>query len=271
MDFLRKLLIKNYYSFLKLNRLAGFLFFCSFFLFSCRSYPLASDNRNTDFKNTFYKNLNKYSSKYYSCENIDITFDDGEIKKLNLNVSISQGNFIYANANFLGFELGRLQLTPDSLKVINRLDKSFYFGRLENLTSIYGVNFSYKQIETLLLKGVLLDKEFSLKNMKETLILKDSCFVFSSTVNTNLFITSRYNKDSWQLNEIDITDNLNKFFLKAELSGNFSLNEYPKIVQISFTKDKYKADVTAKIGKIVLTKHDVKPFVVNSKYREIEY
>lgn len=77
----------------------------------------------------------------------------------------------------LGLEALRVQLTPDSVKLINRLSSSYFIGDMSALAQRYNIPLSYQEIQDALL-GVYKPKKhlnFKLENTKpDYLILAES-------------------------------------------------------------------------------------------------
>jgi len=73
-------------------------------------------------------------------------------KKINFkgSIRIKSDSIIWLSLTKLGgVELVRLVLTKDSIKFINKWDKEFYTGKLEDLKEFGGINVDYKTLEDL--------------------------------------------------------------------------------------------------------------------------
>ena len=51
----------------------------------------------------------------------------------------------------LGFEAARIHLTPDSVKLINRLNSTYFIGDVKGLTKLYNLHLSFYEIQNILL------------------------------------------------------------------------------------------------------------------------
>ena len=47
----------------------------------------------------------------------------------------------------LGIEVARIQITPDSFKLMNRINKTYWIGDFEDVESAYGIPANYEQLE----------------------------------------------------------------------------------------------------------------------------
>lgn len=75
----------------------------------------------------------------------------GDEKSATINVRVRRDSAIWLSAGLLGFEGVRALLTPDSVRVINRLDKTYFAGGYDYLTKLLNVPVSFAQAQALLL------------------------------------------------------------------------------------------------------------------------
>lgn len=62
----------------------------------------------------------------------------------------------------MGIEVARVLLSPDSIKLINRLNTSYFVGTIEDLADSYQLPFSYEQLQDVLLARLSFNpKDFS--------------------------------------------------------------------------------------------------------------
>lgn len=75
----------------------------------------------------------------------------GDEKSANINIRMRRDSAIWISAGLLGFEGVRALLTPDSVRVVNRLDKTYFAGGYDYLTKLLNVPVSFAQAQALLL------------------------------------------------------------------------------------------------------------------------
>ncbi len=75
----------------------------------------------------------------------------GDEKSATINIRMRRDSAIWVSAGLLGFEGVRALLTPDSVRVINRLDKTYFAGGYDYLTKLLNVPVSFTQAQALLL------------------------------------------------------------------------------------------------------------------------
>ncbi len=75
----------------------------------------------------------------------------GNQQSATINVRVRRDSAIWLSAGLLGIEGVRALLTPDSVRVINRLDKTYFAGGYDYLTKLLNVPVSFAQAQALLL------------------------------------------------------------------------------------------------------------------------
>ncbi len=75
----------------------------------------------------------------------------GNQQSATINVRMRRDSAIWLSAGLLGIEGVRALLTPDSVRVINRLEKTYFAGGYDYLTRLLNVPVSFAQAQALLL------------------------------------------------------------------------------------------------------------------------
>jgi len=238
---------------------------------SCKSVPVSSPKKDLDFTQYIYKLLEREESKYISLDQIDITVKNGETKNVRAKLNISRGEYIFANINFLGLEIGRILITPDSIKIINRLEKTYYFNKISGLNSILNFDFSYDQVESLILKGVIAEKGENRKRLKSHISEDSVNYNFSYYNSENQYIKSFFNKDTFQKTKIEIVDKPSQFYLLANIFKFNDKGTYPERLNINLKRRDFITEINIIVGRMSFNKLENKSFVINSKYREISF
>ncbi len=265
------LLKKNLKGFLKLSKLAVTICLTCISLFSCKSPALVSPSGESDFSKYLFKKLNSSGKEIISFDQMDISIDDGDVKSFKANLYISRGDFIYANINFLGFELARIQLSPDSIKIINRLEKSYFFTDFANLYNLTGIALTYSQVESLILNGLICDELQNFKRFKQYISVDSLSYKFSFRGLDKYVINSYFSKSTYVEEKIEISNIPGSIILKAELNKYSEDGVYPKLINIQLKKDNLIVDVAIQLNKIGKDKPTNRSFLINSKYREMEF
>jgi len=91
---------------------------------------------------------------------------------ISANLRIRKDSVIWFSVSaLLGIEVARVQITPDSLKLINRINKTYWSGDFEDVESAYGMPVNYEQLE-----GILVG-QISLENQKMRSIVSENKYL----------------------------------------------------------------------------------------------
>ena len=97
---------------------------------------------------------------------------DGENTPVSANLRIRKDSVIWLSISaFLGIEVARVQITPDSLKLINRINKTYWTGDFEDVENTYGIPSNYEKLE-----GVLVG-QISLENQNMSSIITENKYL----------------------------------------------------------------------------------------------
>ncbi len=110
---------------------------------------------------------------------------------ISAHLRMRQDSVIWISVSaILGLETARIHLTPDSLKLINRLNSTYFIGDVKELTKRYNLHLSFHEIQ-----NVLLGKHsFSNSNTFQLLAYEQDYILFadSDTANYTLRLNSEY-------------------------------------------------------------------------------
>ena len=93
-------------------------------------------------------------------------------------------------STILGFEAARIHLTPDSVKLINRLNSTYFIGDVKGLTKLYNLNLSFYEIQNILLGRQTFSNSYAfqlLPSEQDYLLFADS-----DTANYTLRLNSEF-------------------------------------------------------------------------------
>lgn len=74
---------------------------------------------------------------------------------VNLNVRVRQDSVIWLSISVAGFEAARAYITPDSVQVLNKLQREYYAGNFSYLKQRFNVDVTFAQLQALLLGNYL--------------------------------------------------------------------------------------------------------------------
>ena len=186
-----------------------------------------------------------------------------------------------------GIELARLVLSRDSVKIIDKLNSTYYVGDYDYFNRKYQV-----QIDYFALQSILLNKYFQYNDSKNEIIYKD---LISEDIDKSIVcIKIPIDKNNQILSSVDGAKILEKIFinkqtkkiLKFSLEDNFEHKkmeieyaEFQKVNKLLFPKEinlnietiSNSMNFALKYSKVVVDKKMKYPFKVSKKYKRISY
>ena len=218
------------------------------------------------------KRISGSKSEYFYCDRINIKLGDDETKSFTGKVFIHKGKSIFINVSyFLGIELGRIQITHDSIKYINRIKKDYYFGKVENLARLTGISLSYEEIENLLIRGL----PISYRDNKRKILLRftenDKDYVYNYEIDEKRFMKIYFQKDSNLEYKIEFTDHNKKIYFVGLLNDYLKEPIYPGIINASVLKGDKKMEIKILINRIENRFFQNTLFKVNNNYNELVF
>ncbi len=215
--------------------------------------------------------LNSKKSQFYTCENISIRIVGEDEKNFKAKFFISTGKLIFVSINILGFEIGRAQISPDSIKYINRIKREFYFGEISNFYKKTGIDLNYMEIENFLIRGVPLNENDNLKRIVERFYESGSDYIYYVQDDLKRFIKIYVDKNTLKEYRIELTDHQKGIYLIGLLDDYMENPFYPGSFKISFLKDDKKMDLDISVGKIENSNFRNISFKVNNNYNELVF
>jgi hypothetical protein len=118
---------------------------------SCRSFAPAVTERVSYTADEIYDNItrNEPDIKTYSAGRLSLKIIDND-EELNLrgSVRINKDSAILVSINaFAGIEAARLLLTPDSVKILDRINNRYFLGNYEEAEKFFPVRIDYDVIQ----------------------------------------------------------------------------------------------------------------------------
>lgn len=110
---------------------------------------------------------------------------------ISAQVRMRQDSVIWISVSaILGLEAARIHITPDSVKLINRLNSTYFIGNVKELTKRYNLHLSFNEIQNLLLGK----HSFSNPNAFQLLPSEQDYILFADldTTNYKLRLNSKF-------------------------------------------------------------------------------
>ncbi len=151
----------------KKSKVRKILIISVLFVVSCTGAKKAADNEKSSEEFSVAETLKRIEANRIEFKqlNSNIQFD---IKSSMFNGGASaklrmvSDSIIWMSISKLGFEVGRMLITPDSLFAVERIQKTFVSESIDQLANLAGINLDFKAAEDLLAGNALLHPENNL-------------------------------------------------------------------------------------------------------------
>lgn len=202
-----------------------------------------------------------------------VRYHEGD-KRINGNahIRIKKDSIIWLSVSpSVGIEVTRILITPDTVLILNRLEKVFYKFGFEEISKYFSFEVNFPMIQGMLLgnlTGTIND---------DTEIQQEGDFYFIRQNNNNLDIQSFINATTMKVETVLINEKSTNNFLTLKYTefGKLSNNLFPFNCLINLTYKSKKGplvtSITLKYGKAEIPDKPLKfPFNIPKKYEAIE-
>lgn len=190
-------------------------------------------------------------------------------------IKIKKDTFIWISIRpFLGIELARILLTPDSIKYINKANSQYFKENYEYLKKIYGFDINYKLAEDL-----FTNKIFSFPQ-EDNLILytlkKDDNFYTlqkENTTNRFSYIHSLLINNEFNLikNRLSLKNNTKSINFDYENFSEINSKQFPNKIIISTTNNNVTGKTTLELKSIKINTPIKAKFIIPGNYKRITF
>lgn len=208
---------------------------------------------------------------------VEYTDRENSPESFDVNIRVKKDSVIWISVTpLLGIEAVRVVITPDSMKIMNRLRKTYTARDLSFLDDMLKTHINFE-----IMQAVLVGNYFPyLKNEKLKSVYEDSTFVILSTLNkrqtkrimeekdpTKPIIQDFWIDDYYKINKSKITDDRLNRTLQAEYSNFSDVGQmrFPQTILVSVLTTS-PLRIRVKYSKVVSGEPQSTPFTVPEKY-----
>lgn len=190
---------------------------------------------------------------------------NGEKQSFNADIRWDWNEKIWMSFSIFGIEGVRTLFTPDSVKVINKIDNEYYFGDYKSLEKLSNVELSFYEIEQLLLGKIfeIKDKKPDVSYRGDDVVLHFRDRYFDAEVNVDRETVSI--QQFW-INSSTAPKRLEVILSDYELVGT---KKWPNKREYHIVSGDMYLKVDATSQKLVLNEKLDYPFDVHPKYVRI--
>jgi len=191
----------------------------------------------------------------------------------------------------LGIEVGRSLLTKDSVKVLNRVQSTFFVGNYSILDTLLNISLDYAMIQSLITDEIYLypRTQFNSETLSKYTVEQDSGEIILSSLDPQKYAAQLENnfqteqvKPVFQQLYIDAATHKVKQIIVKDFKQNRELvidykdfvsvdnMLFPTLIQTTFTQKDITATVNFMLEKITLNQTLTFPFQIPSKYTKMK-
>lgn len=196
------------------------------------------------------------------------SYSDGK-KSLNFKTTfrIQKDETIWVSASLLGFEAARALITPDSVKVINRIEREYYVEPIERISEIANLPINFETFQNLLVGDILMYNPQS-----SSVIQQPNQIVISSQsnqlVNEILFAKQPFSLIQQQLNNKENGQQMQIIYGDTQSLNNSDFAYERSIVA---TDNEDEVNVSLNFTKVSVNEELSFPFSINERYERKTY
>lgn len=208
---------------------------------------------------------------------VEFTDRENNPETFDVNIRVRKDSVIWISVTpLLGIEAVRVLITPDSMKIMNRLRKTYTARGFDFLNDMLKARINFE-----IMQAVLVGNYFPyLKNEKLKSVYDDSTFVILSTLNkrqtkrimeekdpTKPIIQDFWIDDYYRINRSKITDDRLNRILEAAYNDFFEVDQkrFPQNLVVTVTASA-PLKIKVKYTKVVSGEAQSLPFTVPEKY-----
>ncbi|WP_051292714.1 DUF4292 domain-containing protein [Olivibacter sitiensis] len=191
--------------------------------------------------------------------------DDKQDVTLNLRIKDKQAIWVSVTA-ILGLEVARVLITPDSFKVVNRINNEYIEKPFSELYRFSSVPLSFVDLQSLLVgRGIsaVLGEDVALRQT-------DSTYIFSGKTANMDFALQTATDFSSLINQINNTTGRQSLVINYGDYALFKQRNLPQNVKLRSEADNLKLFVHMQYDKIEIDNPIQIPFSIPNRYRKID-
>ena len=179
---------------------------------------------------------------------------------LSSNIRMQKDSIIWISATaLLGIEAIRLVITPDSFKMVNRLNSTYILSDIDSLSSRFGIHFSFNELQNRLLGDLDLEKlKWKSSLDSANYILKHS----DKKTQTTVKINPSFFGVEWSQNK----DSNNSMLLNYTSFTSYEQGYLPQTVSLHVEKQENKLQLNYRYSKIIFDQKKKVKFTIPKGY-----
>ncbi|MFN4083132.1 MAG: DUF4292 domain-containing protein [Bacteroidia bacterium] len=258
------------------NRLLLVLFV--FILIACKSKKqktedaskpvITLDKKASSVKDVASEFINAKNRADYLFFNAEAQYKDEKINQtINLEVQVSYNNYIWLNAKVLFVNVARMLITPDSVRIIDYLNRQYISASYSYLNKYSSVPLRFEQLQNLVYGNILFEPnnhKIMLDSSASELLM---IFLMEKSVQQSLHNKNNLKPNMVKLKDEEMSRNFEVNYSNFKDDGN---NMWPQKIVINIQAEK-KVDCNFSISNLATSKIKEPQFAVPKTYKVLVY
>ena len=198
-----------------------------------------------------------------------ITINEAETHDITANIRVERGKAIWISATALmGVEVGRVLITPDSVKVLNRLRSEYLVAPFDTISSFTGSNVSFANLESAIVGNVI---EQALSKNTDVLALPPGNVLSGTMEHANLSYQVRLNENYRPVSML-LERSGYPHRMEAAYSGYQSVDGrmFPLETMFVFAASRWRVQAQMNYSRVAYDESLELPFSIPSSYKAIQ-
>ncbi len=195
------------------------------------------------------------------------------------NIRIKNDSAVFISvAPFLGIEVARLLVTPDSVKMINRLDNSYFEGNIRVLSNMLNTYVDFYMLQALLVGNDFRhfsNNDLKISNDRDRILLQGGSrkLLSEGTGNVSFQHNLWLNSDNYRIEESLLYEPLTRRSLRAVYNNNSRINGQwvPREVSIIFTEPGSRATMNIRYSRTTIDQPQTISFSIPNTYTPLSF
>jgi hypothetical protein len=220
--------------------------------------------------------LNQVEFSWFAARFSGSVLMDNKSNNISGNIRIEKDKAIFVSiAPMLGIELVRALVTPDSVKIVNRLDGTYYLGGLEILNKMFNTDVDFLMLQALFMGNDFphfQKNNFDLSEEQGMLRLQNRNRQRHNGLGTTFNQILLVHPESFRIRANVITEERHKRSLRADYRSHERVSQQlvPSDLQIAFSDGAGMASLNMAFSRITLNEPQRIDFSIPARYKPID-
>lgn len=251
------------------NYIYIFLVLISSLVYSCKTLKISKKEdlparTTTEIIKEKLKSVNYPENLFI--QNINLKISGENQSSIRLNVFIKKDELIFLSGRYMGFEIFRFMVDRDSVKFINRFQRTYYYDDAKSFFNKYGLGGELIDIQDFIYTGFLYSKGLDNKVIRSKFLRNSDSIQYNYPIEEGKKLNFNYNLLG-QLKNINFYDYTNDLFLMMNLEREGSDLNY---ISGDYIKSGNKINWSMDINEVQYKEYKNLDFRIGNNYYEIQ-